>query len=309
VTSRAFAPGHVSALFAVHDEAPDLLAKGSRGAGWSVDRGAHAAVERAAATHVLVDGAEAPAPVTRDALAGLAPGRPLRVELRLGLPVGQGFGMSAAGTLAACLAATHELGLDPDLALAAAHAAEVAAGTGLGDAVGSWVGAAEVRLRPGVPPVGQVLRVEPPGAWRFAFCVLGPGIATPGIIRDAAWKARTRALGDAVVDRVAAAGRALAWDQILREGNRFSRELGLMPPALAAAGAALPPGTPWGQSMLGNVLWAAVRGGEGQAAAAVRAALAGRGFLLECGLDPGARLVREGPPAAGARFPRPDHPA
>ncbi len=290
MTVHAFAPGHVSGLFAVHDEADDLLRKGSRGAGWSVELGATASVDEAAATRVAIDGQATDAAVTVDALRRLAPGRHFDVRLKLGLPVGQGFGMSAAGTLAACLAAASLAGKDPEEALAATHAAEVASGTGLGDAVGSWFGAGEVRMKPGCPPHGWALRVDPPAGTRFLFCVLGAGIPTPSIIRDAAWKARTRELADPAVDRILAVGRPMAWDAVVRESAAFSQALGLMPDAMRRLGASLPAGVKWGQSMLGNTLWAT---GPSTALDEARPLLASAGRVIACGVDlSGARIVR-----------------
>lgn len=289
-TANAFAPGHVSGLFAVHDGEADLLRKGSRGAGWSVDLGAAATVSLTAGpTRVAVSGGGT-APVTLDALRRLAPASAFDVRLRLDLPVGQGFGMSAAGTLAACLAAAHVLGLDPEEALAATHAAEVASGTGLGDAVGSWFGAGEVRVRPGCPPHGWAMRIEPPPGTRFLFCVLGKGIPTPSIIKDDSWKRRTRELADPAVDRILAAGRPMAWDLLLRESAAFSQALGLMPDAMRALGARLPTTVRWGQSMLGNTLWAT---GPPTALDAARPLLAAAGQVWACGVDAnGARITR-----------------
>lgn len=290
MTSSAFAPGHVSGLFAVHDEDADVLKRGSRGAGWSVDRGATATVSRAPATSIEISGVPAQGLVTRAALQRLAPGVGLHVTLQLDLPAGQGFGMSAAGTLAACLAACNELDIEPERALEATHAAEVEAGTGLGDAVGSWFGAGEVRMKPGCPPHGWALRIEPPPGARFLFCVMGAAIATPSIIRDATWKARTRALGDAAVDRVLAVGRPMAWDAILRESHEFGRQLGLMPEPMRRLGESLPPNIKWGQSMLGNTLWAT---GPAPALATARATISARGTCIETGIDlNGARRLR-----------------
>lgn len=288
--SRAFCPAHVSGLFAVHDEDPDPIKKGSRGAGWSLDVGATATVTTAEATVVRIDGQVAQAAVTRAALDRLAPGRGFAVDLRLGLPVGQGFGMSAAGTLAVCLAAADELDLDPEAALEATHVAEVTSGTGLGDAVGSWFGCGEVRLKPGVPPHGWALRIEPPAGTRFLFCVLGKAIATPSIIRDEAWKRKTRELGDAAVDRILAAKREHAWERILLESHSFSDALGLMPAEMRRLGGLLPDGCRWGQSMLGNTMW--VTGSRDDLEVA-RRVLVKSGLLIEAGVDGnGARLVR-----------------
>jgi pantoate kinase len=292
VTAHAFAPGHVTGLFAVHDESSDLLAKGSRGAGWSLELGAHAAVNRADKTIIRLNGQVDEASVTRDALSRLAPDQKFAVSLRLDLPVQQGFGMSAAGTLAACLAATHLLGLEPETALAAAHAAEVQAGTGLGDAIGSWFGGGEIRIKPGCPPHGWAMRVDAPADAHFLFCVLGSGIKTPSIIRDECWKQRTREFGDPAVDRILAAGRAgmKAWTMILSESRQFSHNLGLMPEGMQALGESLPPSVQWGQSMLGNTLWVT---GPRHLLDQVRPRLATAGRVLESRVDAsGARLVR-----------------
>jgi pantoate kinase len=288
--SRAFAPAHVSGVFAVHDEDPDPLKKGSRGAGWCLDDGATAQVTRGDSLRIRVGGEAREAPVTRAALQVLAPGQGLDVDLRLGLPVGQGFGMSAAGTLAACLAAADKLGLEPEAALEAAHAAEVGSGTGLGDAVGSWFGSGEVRMKPGCPPHGWALRIEPPDGTRFLFLVLGAAIATPRIIRDAAWKRKTRELGDPAVDRILEARREGAWDRILLESSSFGQALGLMPDAMRHLGAQLPNGCLWGQSMLGNTMWVT---GPPTDLEVARRLLVKAGLLIEAGVDPnGARLVR-----------------
>jgi pantoate kinase len=301
--TSAFAPGHVSGVFAVHDDAPDLLHKGSRGVGWSVDQGAtatvtprpstnatHAPATSNARSTIRIGGAPSDARVTRRALEILTPGKHWDVDLRLDLPVGQGFGMSAAGTLATCLAVAYEAGLDPEQALEAAHQAEVASATGLGDAVGSWFGAGEIRIKPGCPPAGWAMRVEPPQDTRFLFCVLGQAIPTPNVIRDATWKAKTRELGDPLVDRVLAAGRPMAWSMLLDASAEFSQRLGLMPDAMRILGASLPPGIRWGQSMLGNTLWAT---GRPDALAQARPRMAQAGQLIECGVDlHGARRVR-----------------
>ncbi len=288
-SSSAFAPAHVSGLFAVHDEADDPLEKGSRGAGWCLDRGATATVQRADdATTISINGQIGAAPVTRQALGRMAE-QPLRVEIQLDLPQGQGFGMSAAGTLSACLAACQLLDLEPEAALEATHVAEVENGAGLGDAIGSWNGAAELRLKPGCPPKGWAMRVEPPPDTRFLFCVLGEPIPTASIIRDDAWRARTRELGDAAVDRILAAGRAKAWPRLLEESHAFTLGLGLLPETVTHLGESLA-GLEWGQCMLGSTLWVT---GEEATLRKARTGLEAVGEVIEARVDPhGARIVR-----------------
>ncbi len=290
--THAYAPGHVSGLFAVHDASTDPLQRGSRGAGWSVDKGAWATVEQAPETAVVVNGKPGGA-VTEAALEVLAPGQGLQVQIRLDLPVGQGFGMSAAGTLAACLAAADVLGLEPEEALHAAHTAEVTHGTGLGDAIGSWYGGGELRIKPGCPPHGWAMRVEAPEATQFLYCVLGDPLPTENIIQKDTWRARTREHGDAAVDRILDAGRADAWSKLVTESAVFSHKLGLMPARMVSLGADFPQGVQWGQCMLGSTMWISAGTGDLDR---VEAVLEGHGPCFRGRVDPhGARLVRQVP--------------
>lgn len=298
MTTCAFAPAHVSGLFAVHDVAADPLAKGSRGAGWCIQQGAWAAVTPQEETTITVNGKPDDAPVTAAALSALAPEQGFDVDLRLDLPGGQGFGMSAAGTLAACLAVTRELDLEPEMALDATHASEVEHGTGLGDAIGSWFGGGELRLKPGVPPHGWAMQIHPPEDQEFLFCQLGGSIPTESIIRDEQWKTATRRHCDEAVDRILDVGRERAWQLLLEESHRFSEELGLMPEAMKRLGADLPDDALWGQCMLGTTMWVTGSTGDLERAEAV---LEGHGPIRRSFVDPnGARLVKAVPPLGSA---------
>ena len=98
------------------------------------------------------------APVTRLALKYLIGNNSLgiTVKTRLDLPMGQGFGMSAAGSLSACHAVAKICGLSESDALRASHFAEVRLGTGLGDVISSFFGGFEIRKTPGIPPWGMI---------------------------------------------------------------------------------------------------------------------------------------------------------
>ncbi len=194
---KAFCPGHVTGFFAIEDGAPVPEKKGSRGAGFCVELGATADVSISDETAIFFGEEPADAPVTRRALDILAPRNHFTVRIDHQAPMGQGFGMSAAGTFAACLAAAMELGIpDPKYAaLRATHIAEVENRTGLGDAVAQSVGGFVHRLEPGVPPHGELQRLNFP-AKEVVFCILGQPIKTSSILTDFDARARIRDSGN-----------------------------------------------------------------------------------------------------------------
>jgi len=160
--SRAFAPGHVTGFFSIHDSEDDVARRGSRGAGFCVELGSAVTVEVSDRSEVLVDGVRSELRLLTDVVrvfSRTVPDVRLRVSIENGLPLGQGFGMSGAMALATAMAATDLLGLEVDPVLVA-HTAEVLNGTGLGDVVSQSVGGFEMRMVEGVPPHGKVVPLE-----------------------------------------------------------------------------------------------------------------------------------------------------
>lgn len=147
MTVIAFCPGHVSCVFQPV-ESQDIIRTGSRGIGIRLNVGAHAHVTPRddGVVAVRMDGEAADAPVTRMAAGILAPGEGFDIAVENDLPVSQGFGMSAAGALAASLCIADIVGLPRETAFVAVHEAEVRAGGGLGD-VSAIVSGAGVPIR------------------------------------------------------------------------------------------------------------------------------------------------------------------
>lgn len=273
--AAAFCPGHVTGLFEIHDEDPDPLRRGSRGAGFSLAQGVLAYVEVAPADslqiEVLVDKAPADAPVTREAITYLlreavrdgkvplnkdAPkGSKARIHVRawcdVHLPVSQGFGMSAAGALSSALALARCLRMGRSEALRAAHAADVTQRGGLGDVVGASVGGFEIRTGAGVPPYGSVTSFL--GYGDAVLCIIGGALETKSVLQDPARRAAIDAAGG---KRLAELLKTPSLDTFLQKSQEFARESGLLTPALERAiHAARPHGTA-SMSMLGNSLFA-----------------------------------------------------
>lgn len=186
----AFCPGHITGFFTIDISDPHLLKRGSRGVGFCVEAGATASVRVQESSEtvieVKVDGIVSEAPVTKQSIGLLLPEGKwnVKTDIRLDAPVGQGLGMSAAGTFAACLALAETVGIPKVNALRVTHIAEVESGTGLGDAVAQSIGGFVRRRREGAPPFGTLewIKWEPE---YVVVCILDSPLSTTSIISSA----------------------------------------------------------------------------------------------------------------------------
>lgn len=128
---RAHAPGSLTGLYA--PPPPDEPEAPSRGASVAIEDGVTVAIDPADETTVLLEGE----PTSVEPVAGVLEALGVTATVRLApeVPLGHGFGASGAAALATALAAdvVLDLGRDRDALVAAAHRAELDAGTGQGD--------------------------------------------------------------------------------------------------------------------------------------------------------------------------------
>ena len=123
----ATAPGSVTTIFAPQD------GEASLGVSFATADGATVTVRAAPETGVVLDGEPAAIAPVAGVLRRL--GTTAEVHVETEAPIGCGFGVSGAATLATALAANELAGLgrSRDELVEASHRAEVEAGTGLGD--------------------------------------------------------------------------------------------------------------------------------------------------------------------------------
>ncbi len=178
----AFAPAHISGFFEPVYWQKDYSRSGSRGAGINLNLGAKSEIFVSSSSEqsidVSINNKKSNAPVTKLAIKNIIGNSQLlvKVNTKLDLPRGQGFGMSGAGALSSVLALSKLLQMPKEVAMKAAHFAEVALKTGLGDVLASSFGGIEIRREAGLPPWGFIEHI--PGNYEIVVCVIGKKIET-----------------------------------------------------------------------------------------------------------------------------------
>src|SRR5208283_3331489 len=193
----AFCPGHISGYFRrVNGHNPATT--GSIGAGIVISEGVTATVRSARESSVVVR-VESRQGVSREVLRESPPlssvldrlGVSVAVETICHLPIGAGFGLSAAALLATLTATNRlfSLNLSIDDIAELAHETEVTFRTGLGDVAACQGGGRVVRTGPGIH--GTILRSFDLDA---PVCAVSFGpIHTPDVLSSPAQMARVAA--------------------------------------------------------------------------------------------------------------------
>ncbi|UYZ40231.1 MAG: pantoate kinase [Candidatus Methanospirare jalkutatii] len=197
--ASAYAPSHISGFFEIcENENP--LEKGSVGCGVLLSAGCFTEVRvcecEETEIRIRINGREENAPTTRfvveKMLASAASAQKrgafcVLVNTRFEVPLRNGFGASGAGALSTALALNDALSLRFTLNELAqiAHLAEIENSTGLGDVVAeTFGGGVVIRKKAGAPGIGEIDRI-PTRSITVSYAVLGKGIETRRMLRDA----------------------------------------------------------------------------------------------------------------------------
>jgi pantoate kinase len=240
-TVTAFAPAAITNFFSVHYRPQadrDFRNAGATGGGYVLAKGVTTVATLREASgdkrvEVIVDGdPRYHAGTTRKALELLFSdhGRPkgrLVLEQSMGVPVGFGFGASAAAAISGVYSAAAAMGLrlaKRELAYYA-HAADIVEQTGLGTVSVTFDGqGAGVITRAGAPGVSKFLNVDYPGGTRIVTASFAPYRKSDAIARPDTVKKINR-LGNRALENVVATP---TLEMLATEGERFSEGLGLM---------------------------------------------------------------------------------
>lgn len=257
--TTTFAPCHTTAFFVPNIQPSEPARTGSWGAGICLGTGVVATVEAEEADQGSIEvtraNADGDARVTREALRQLLERGdttlPVRVECTVheGAPVGQGFGISGASSLAAAFALARCLGKGRSEAVRAAHLAEVRNRSGLSDVAASFLGGVVLRNAPGLPPYGATKRLPVKGD--VVVATVGDELDTGAILRDQEILKRITEVGKACMEAV---GQQPSMETVIDQGARFARETDIVDEHTIRAVEACAEGGRAMAAMLGNTV-------------------------------------------------------
>jgi pantoate kinase len=184
--SRAFSPGHITGFVVMKPAATnnnkDNLYVGSKGAGFSIDRGITTTVEiynhesvnyQISINDIRVEDAEVSKWVLEEYLKLVDHRYYINIEHEISIPVGFGLGSSGAAALSLSYALNEafNIGLNTKEAAQIAHNAEIACKTGLGTVIAEFTGGFEMRTNAGAPGIGTVEKIELKKHKAVIFCI------------------------------------------------------------------------------------------------------------------------------------------
>lgn len=253
-SATAFSPGHLSGYFKpVYG--PDPGSTGSLGAGIVIQEGVTTTVWPSTITKITVERFD-PGSGTRSVVPGTSPpiryllermGVTARVRTECCLPIGAGFGLSAAALLSTATAinALLSLSLSAVECAAYAHEAEIVNRTGLGDIAACMGGGRDCRKGAGIH--AEILRdfdLEAP----ICAVVFGP-LPSPHILGSPDMMERVTRAYPARCPRDAL--------DLFRLSRRFAEASGLLTPqVIGGLSACDEAGIPATMTMLGNGIFA-----------------------------------------------------
>lgn len=220
LNSSIFVPSHITGFFEIIDDS-EPLKKGSRGAGVVLDQGVQ--------TNITIEDGSGTSTVkvkgkSKSKLASISyktiellknyyriDDKNIEIDHEFQIPVGTGFGISAACALGTSLgiARTLKLPLTYNQAASIAHLTEIEMKSGLGDVIAEITGGLVLRLKEGAPGFGRTDKIildRDEGSrsldeYYIISKTLGE-IETSSVIEDPIWKEKINQTGKDLMSKL-----------------------------------------------------------------------------------------------------------
>lgn len=195
---KAFAPGNISCIFTIcEDTNPEKM--GSRGIGFTLNKGVTVTVFPTSTTQILFNGHPIIFPTVLSVVERLAIAN-VTIAITTSLPLGGGFGLSGASALSTAYALNDLFQLSCDnLSLAKiAHIAEVQNKTGLGDVTNQYFGGCILKNESSAQFIIQRI----PLTNTTIYCRSISELSTKSILTNKSLKARIDQAGEAALQEI-----------------------------------------------------------------------------------------------------------
>ena len=155
MSNSVFVPGHITGFFTIENH-EITLKKGSCGAGFLLSQGVRTTIDES--DELVIDVNQGDDTVIAEVLRIMDVETDFKITQDIQLPIGAGFGTSAASALSLSLALNEflDLGYSRELCGQIAHMAEVNLGGGLGDVIAQTGHGMVLRTSPGAPGIGEI---------------------------------------------------------------------------------------------------------------------------------------------------------
>ena len=156
MTNSVFVPGHITGFFTIENHEIKLK-NGSCGVGFLLTKGVKTTVSPS--DNLIIDVNQGDSTVIDEVLSILElKNTDFKITQDIQLPIGAGFGTSAASALSLTMALNEflNLGYSDELCGQIAHMAEVNLGAGLGDVIAQTGHGMVLRTKPGAPGIGEI---------------------------------------------------------------------------------------------------------------------------------------------------------
>ena len=155
MSNSVFVPGHITGFFTIENHEIKLK-NGSCGAGFLLSKGVKTTISPS--DKLIIDVNQGDSTVIDEVLSILEIDTDFKITQDIQLPIGAGFGTSAASALSLTLAINEflNLGYSDELCGQIAHMAEVNLGGGLGDVIAQTGNGLVLRTKPGAPGIGEI---------------------------------------------------------------------------------------------------------------------------------------------------------